>query len=59
MPNYFAHLTFGAQCLDRLPRELRARLERARSAFDLGCVGPDPRFFSLANFPLSPGEKWW
>ena len=51
MPNYFAHLTFGAQCLDRLPRELRARLERERSAFDLGCLGPDPLFFYRVGRP--------
>ena len=51
MPNYFAHLTFGAQCLDRLPRELRLRLERERSAFDLGCLGPDPLFFYRVGRP--------
>ena len=51
MPNYFAHLTFGARCLDRLPRELRARLERERSAFDLGCLGPDPLFFYRVGRP--------
>ena len=51
MPNYFAHLTFGAQCLDRLPRELCARLERERSAFDLGCLGPDPLFFYRVGRP--------
>ena len=51
MPNYYAHLTFGAQCLDRLPRELCARLERERSAFDLGCLGPDPLFFYRVGRP--------
>lgn len=51
MPNYFAHLTFGAQCLDRLPQELRTRLERERPAFDLGCLGPDPLFFYRVGRP--------
>ena len=51
MPNYFAHLTFGARCLEQLPRELRLRLERARPAFDLGCLGPDPLFFYRVGRP--------
>ena len=51
MPNYFAHLTFGAQCLDRLPQALRLRLERERPAFDLGCLGPDPLFFYRVGRP--------
>ena len=51
MPNYFAHLTFGAQCLDRLPQALRLRLERERLAFDLGCLGPDPLFFYRVGRP--------
>lgn len=51
MPNYFAHLTFGAQCLDRLPRPLALRLERERPAFDLGCLGPDPLFFYRVGRP--------
>ena len=45
MPNYYAHLTFGAQVLARLDPALRLRLEEERPAFDLGCLGPDPLFF--------------
>ena len=45
MPNYYAHLTFGAQVLQRLDPALRLRLEEERPAFDLGCLGPDPLFF--------------
>lgn len=44
MPNYFAHLTFGARVLAHLPEDLRTSLEE-RAAFDLGCLGPDPLFF--------------
>ncbi len=45
MPNYYAHLTFGARALSRLDDALRLRLEEERPAFDLGCLGPDPLFF--------------
>ena len=45
MPNYYAHLTFGARVLSRLDDALRLRLEEERPAFDLGCLGPDPLFF--------------
>ena len=45
MPNYFAHLTFGARVLAHLPEDLRTSLEGERAAFDLGCLGPDPLFF--------------
>ena len=45
MPNYFAHLTFGARVLAQLPEDLRTSLAGERAAFDLGCLGPDPLFF--------------
>ena len=51
MPNYYTHLKFGAQVLDRLPDPLRLRLEKERSAFDLGCLGPDPLFFYRPTLP--------
>lgn len=51
MPNYYAHLTFGARVLSRLPEALRRRLEGERSAYDLGCLGPDPLFFYRAGLP--------
>lgn len=51
MPNYYAHLTFGAKVLERLPGPVRRRLERERPAYDLGCLGPDPLFFYRAGLP--------
>ncbi len=45
MPNYYAHLQFGAQVLDALPGSLRAGLEEERDAYTLGQYGPDPLFF--------------
>lgn len=45
MPNYYAHLQFGAQVLAVLPVSLRVRLEGERNAYDLGQYGPDPLFF--------------
>lgn len=45
MPNYFAHMTFGARVLEELSPVLREALEQERAAFDLGCLGPDILFF--------------
>lgn len=45
MPNYYAHLQFGAQVLAALPEDLRVRLEGEREAYVLGQYGPDPLFF--------------
>ncbi|NCB62951.1 MAG: hypothetical protein EOM52_04945 [Clostridia bacterium] len=45
MPNYYAHFKFGAMVLERLPAKMRQELEEERTAFDLGCLGPDPLFF--------------
>lgn len=45
MPNYYAHLQFGAQVLATLPNALGQALENERPAFDTGCYGPDPLFF--------------
>lgn len=45
MPNYYTHITFGAQVLAALPTPLRDTLEMERSAYDLGCLGPDILFF--------------
>lgn len=51
MPNYYAHLSLGAQVLSQLPQELSLLLNRERSAFDLGCLGPDPLFFYRPTLP--------
>ena len=51
MPNYYAHLSLGAQVLSQLPQELSLLLNRERSAFDLGCRGPDPLFFYRPTLP--------
>ena len=51
MPNYYAHLSLGAQVLSQLPQELFLLLNRERSAFDLGCLGPDPLFFYRPTLP--------
>lgn len=45
MPNYYAHLQFGAQVLAALPADLRARLEGEKDTYTLGQYGPDPLFF--------------
>ena len=45
MPNYYAHLQFGAQVLEALPEPVRALVERERDAYTLGQYGPDPLFF--------------
>lgn len=45
MPNYYAHLEFGARVLMALPEPLRARLEGEQDAYILGQYGPDPLFF--------------
>lgn len=45
MPNYYAHLKFGSKVLSELPSGLAGAIERERTAFDLGCLGPDPLFF--------------
>lgn len=45
MPNYYAHLQFGARVRSALPDPLRQRLGGEREAFDVGCYGPDPLFF--------------
>ena len=47
MPNYYAHLRFGGKVLEALSPERRAGLAPFRDAFDLGCLGPDPLYFSL------------
>lgn len=46
MPNYYAHLRFGGQVLGALSPEVRGPLLPFRPAFDLGCLGPDPLYFS-------------
>ncbi|NLF35025.1 MAG: zinc dependent phospholipase C family protein [Clostridiales bacterium] len=51
MPNYFTHLTLGAQVLAALPSSLAQRLSAERAAFDLGCLGPDPLFFYRPALP--------
>ena len=51
MPYYYAHLSLGAQVLSQLPQELSLLLNRERSAFDLGCLGPDPLFFYRPTLP--------
>ena len=51
MPNYYAHLSLGAQVLSQLPQELSLLLNRERSAVDLGCLGPDPLFFYRPTLP--------
>ena len=51
MPNYYAHLSLGAQVLSQLPQELSLLLNRERSAFDLGCLGPDPLFLYRPTLP--------
>ena len=45
MPNYYAHLQFGERVLRALPGPLARTLEGERTAFDIGCYGPDPLFF--------------
>lgn len=45
MPNYFAHLIFGAKVLRETPEELSDPIRREREAFNLGCLGPDPLYF--------------
>ena len=45
MPNYYAHLKFGGKVLALLPAGLAEVLAAERTAFDLGCLGPDPLFF--------------
>lgn len=53
MPNYYAHLKFGAQVLKQLPETLALRVGAEREAFDLGCLGPDPLFFYRAGTPTN------
>ena len=45
MPNYFAHLLFGARVLKALPPEAAEPIRAQRESFNLGCLGPDPLFF--------------
>lgn len=45
MPNYYAHLQFGVRVLRSLPEPLARLLKGERTAFDIGCYGPDPLFF--------------
>ncbi len=45
MPDYYAHLQFGAEVLAALPESLRLDLERERGAYTLGQYGPDPLYF--------------
>lgn len=47
MPDYYAHLQFGAQVLAALPEGLRICLEKERDAYTLGQYGPDPLYFYL------------
>ena len=48
MPNYYAHLTFGAAVYDHLSSgTVRRAVDRERQAFDTGLYGPDPLFFFL------------
>ena len=51
MPNYFAHLLFGAKMLKQLPEEAAAPIRAQREAFNLGCLGPDPLFFYRPVLP--------
>lgn len=51
MPNYYAHLEFGRHVLESLPLPLRRSIEREKTAFLLGLLGPDPLFFC----PVPPG----
>ena len=52
MPNYFAHLVFGAKVLAALPEETARPLRAEREAFNLGCLGPDPLFFYWPALPF-------
>ncbi len=45
MPDYYAHLKFGAEVLAALPEGLRLRLEGEKDAYTLGQYGPDPLYF--------------
>ena len=46
VPNYYTHLKFGAVVLGALPTALAGLLSEEREAFELGCLGPDPLFFT-------------
>lgn len=45
MPNYYAHLKFGEKVLTDLPAPLAEAIREEQTAFELGCLGPDPLFF--------------
>lgn len=45
MPNYYAHLQFGARVLRCLPEHISLRIANEYDAFVLGQYGPDPLYF--------------
>lgn len=45
MPNYYAHLQFGALVLAALPESLRMHIGEETDAYTLGQYGPDPLYF--------------
>lgn len=45
MPSAYAHYRFGSDMLNRLPEELRRRIEPHRALYDIGVHGPDILFY--------------
>lgn len=66
MPTTYAHWYFGQQCLEVMPKGLKAIVNKHRSLYDLGVHGPDIFFYALndSNIPKygsvihnEPGKK--
>lgn len=49
MPATYAHWTFGKDCYNSLPNNLKEIVNENRSLFDLGVHGPDILFYDLLN----------
>ena len=53
MPATYAHYTFGNDCFNALPDNLKTIVSEHRSLFNFGVHGPDILFYDLANSKIT------
>lgn len=57
MPNYYAHLQFGARVLRCLPEHISSCIANEYDAFVLGQYGPDPLYFCYNRKARAIGKE--
>lgn len=53
MPTTYAHWRFGADCIEKMPDNLKEIIIKHRDCFDLGVHGPDIFFYDLTHSEVS------